>query len=198
MIAPRTLWKHVALGFVSGVVISLMPLELMLLVVPGLLIAGMLAAKRRPPGSALTSYALAGIAGLGAICLAILLPVKQLDGRVGPIHYDRMSLDDLCQALTKNDRVFVRAPYPQGTNIFLAFHTDRAMPRREVLQKLADDAACDLRIGFCGSGATILFGAHPSFTGLHIKAGQPDGAANRGGRVDSRTNRRAAAAGSGG
>ena len=92
MIAPRTLWKHVALGFVSGVVISLMPLELMLLVVPGLLIAGMLAAKRRPPGSALTSYVLAGIAGLGAISLAILLPVKQLDRRVGPIHCERMSL----------------------------------------------------------------------------------------------------------
>jgi hypothetical protein len=197
MNAPRSILKHVAFGFASGVAISVAPFELNLLLVPGLLVAWVLAAKRRPVGSALASYGLVGIAALGVISIAIYLPVKYLDRKVGPIRYERMSLEALCQALREDYRVSAHAPYPEGTNIFIEFHTDRAMARREVLQKLANDTTCDLRIGFCGNGASFLFGAYPSFARLYLKSAQ-DGSMNPSQRVGSGTNQKTSAAGPGG
>jgi hypothetical protein len=197
MNSDRPLLKHVAFGFAAGAITSIVPIELGILVVPGFLILWIFAASRRPPGRGLTSYVMAGIAALFTISIAALLPVKQLDRKVGPIGYERMSLDGLCQALSRDYRVFARAPYPQGTNLFLAFRTDREMTRREVLQKLAADTDCDLRIGYCGSGASFLFGSHPSFTSLNVKVAQPDGAANRSQPALPETNRTSAAAGSG-
>ena len=169
MKVPRPILKHLACGFSAGVVVSTAPFELCILLVPGLLVLWWFAVKRRQPGNGLTSDALAGVAALATICTAAFLPVKNLDRRVGPIHYERMSLDALCQALRKDYRVFARAPYPQGTNIFVAFHTDRPLPRRDVLEKLAEMANCDLHIGCCGNGASVPFGGQPYFTRLDVK-----------------------------
>jgi len=55
------------------------------------------------------------------------------------------------------------------TNVIDSFVAERAMSRRDVLGKLAREAACELHIGYCGTGATFLFGAHPSFTRLHVR-----------------------------
>jgi hypothetical protein len=134
---------------------------------------------------------------LVAIGLAAALPVKQLDRKVGPISYERMSIDGLCQSLSKDYRVFARAPYPQGSDRFLAFHTDREMTKREVLQKLAAETDCDLHIGYCGSGASFLFGSHPSFTSLSVKVAQPDASASQSQPAQSEAKRTSAAAGSG-
>src|ERR1035437_6972465 len=176
MNSHRPLLKHLAIGFVAGAITSIVPIELGILVVPGFLILWIFAARRRPTGHGLTSYVMAGIAALITITIAALLPVKHLDRKVGPLSYERMPLDDLCQALSRDYRVFARAPNPQGTNLFLAFHTEREMTRREVLQKLAADTDCDLHIGYCGNGASLLFGSHPSFTSLNVKVTEPDGA----------------------
>src|SRR5881392_1775097 len=105
--------KHIAVGFAAGAITSIVPIELGILVVPGFLIFWMLAARRRPTGRGVTSYIMAGMAALVTISIAALLPVKHFDRKVGPIHYDRMSLDGLCQAMSKDYRVFARAPYPQ-------------------------------------------------------------------------------------
>jgi hypothetical protein len=140
---------------------------------------------------------MAAMAALVVVSIAVFLPTKHLDRRVGPIHYERMSLDSLCQALSKDYRVFARAPYPQGTTQFIAFHTERAMTRREVLQKLAADADLDLHIGYCGTGSSFLFGSHPSFTRLDLKIAHPEGAANRSLPGRSEQNRASAAEGSG-
>jgi len=172
MKSTRPILKHLACGFAAGAVVSTAPFELCILLVPGLLVLWWFVAKRRPPGKGLTSYALAGVAALATICTAAFLPVKVLDRKVGPIHYERMSLDALCQALRKDYRVFARAPYPQGTNIFVAFHTERPLPRREVLEKLAEAVDCDLHIGCCGNGASFLFGGQPYFTRLDPKLAQ--------------------------
>ncbi len=196
MNSHRPLLKHLVFGFAAGAITSIVPIELGVLVVPGLVILWIVAARRRPTGLGLTSYVMAGIAALATISIAALLPVKHLDRKVGPIGYERMSLDVLCQALSRDYRVFARAPYPQGTNLFLAFHTDREMTRREVLQQLAADTDCDLHIGYCGSGASVLFGSHPSFTRLNVKLAQQDGPANRSQPIRTETNRASVAAGS--
>jgi hypothetical protein len=80
-----------------------------------------------------------------------------------------MSLDQLTQTLQREHRVFVIADNSIRTNILDSFVTERAMNRREVLEKLAKEAHCELHIGYCGTGATFLFGAHPSFTTLHVR-----------------------------
>ncbi|MDO8944873.1 MAG: hypothetical protein Q7U75_16955, partial [Desulfobacterales bacterium] len=156
----------------AGAITSIVPIELGVVVGPGLEILWIFVASRRPTDVALTSYVMAGIAALATISLAALTPVKHLDREVGPIGYERMSLDDLCHALARDYRVFARAPYPQGTTQFLAFHTDRKMTKRDVLTQLAADTDCDLHIGYCGSGASFLFGSHPSFTRLNVKLAQ--------------------------
>jgi hypothetical protein len=169
MKSPPAIFKHLACGFTAGAVVSAAPFELCTLLVPGLLVLWWFLAKRCPPGNGLKSHALVGGAALATICTAAFLPFKNLDGNVGPINYERMSLDGLCEALRKDYRVFARAPYPQGTNIFVAFHTDRPLPRRDVLERLAEIADCDLHIGRCGNGASLLFGGQPYFTRLEAK-----------------------------
>lgn len=196
MNSHRLLLKHLAFGFIAGAITSIVPIELAVLVVPGFLILWIFATRRRPTSCGITSYVVAGIAALATISTAALLPVKHLDQRVGPILYGRMSLDDLCQALSKDYRVFASAPYPQSLTQFLAFHTDREMTRREVLQKLAADTDFDLHIGYCGSGASFLFGSHPSFTSLKVQGAQPEGPANWSQPARSETNGTSAAAGS--
>jgi hypothetical protein len=163
------------LAFAAGALVSILffPLNFLLaLVLLGPLLAAFFA---RPPGGRARHLLAAGV-GLATVAVAIALPVKQLDGRVGPLRYGRMSLDQLTRALQTEHRVFVTADNSIRTNVLNSFVTERAMSRRDVLEKLADEANCDLHIGYCGTGATFLFGAHPSFTRLHARepsASQP-------------------------
>src|SRR4051794_12660089 len=115
MNSHRLLLKHLAFGFAAGAITSILPIELDILFIPGFLILWVFAVKRRGARHGLASYVLAGIAALVTIGTAALLPVKHLDQRVGPIRYERMSLENLCQALSKDYRVFANAPYPQST-----------------------------------------------------------------------------------
>ncbi|MBI4680938.1 MAG: hypothetical protein HY753_06985 [Nitrospirae bacterium] len=110
--------------------------------------------------------------GVFTVVLAIFLPVKQLDGRVGPMHYERMSLYDLSRRLSKDWSIRIM-PYDLNLdNTFLTFGTDKRMSRLKVLQKLAKETDSDLRIMYCGTGATFLFGASPSFTTLRPRKAQ--------------------------
>lgn len=128
--------------------------------------------SRRAPGAAV-KHLIAGGVGLATVATAMVLPVKQLDGRVEPLRYDRISLDELCLVLRRDHRIFVSADRWAGTNVLDSFSTECVMTRREILEKLAQAANCDLKIGYCETGATVLFGAHPSFTRLHATAPQP-------------------------
>jgi hypothetical protein len=174
MRAP-TAFKSALLGFVAGAVVSILffPLNFLLaLVLLGPLLAELFA---RPPGGRATLLIAGGI-GLATIVISIVLPVKQLDGRVGPFRYGRMSLEQLCETLGRNHSVLVMANRSIGTNVLDSFVTERVMSRREVLEKLAREADCELCIGYCGTGATFLFGAHPSFTRLNAR--EPRAVAN--------------------
>src|SRR5207248_1769095 len=118
---------------------------------------------RRVPGKA-SGYLVSAATCVVTVVIAILLPLKQLDGTVPPLAYGKMPLAHLCDALTKDHGVIVFADREAGTNLVTSFTTDRKITRREVLDKLAREANCDLRIGYCAVGSTFLFGSHPSFT----------------------------------
>jgi hypothetical protein len=176
MNAPRV-FKYLLIGFLAGGAVSVLPFPLNVLLALVFICVWLVRFIRRAPGAGSTHFITAGV-GLATVVVAILLPVKQLDGVVGPFRYEQMSLDGLCQALSRDHRIFVSADRRTGTNVLISFSTDRAVTRRVVLQKLAQEAGCDLHIGYCGTGATFLFGAHPSFTRLEARIARPDDAAN--------------------
>lgn len=152
-------------GAAIGGVTSIAPIPLNLLGPALFLGIAMVRLNKRQPGVRGSLWVSGGVAA-AMVLGAIWLPVKQLDGKVDPFHYQAMSLDDLCEKLRSDHRVLVRADVAAGTNWMAAFSSDRVMSRREVLEKLAQEAECDLRIRYCGTGATVLWGAHPGFTRL--------------------------------
>jgi hypothetical protein len=166
--------KYGLLGFGAGAAVSVLFFPLNFLLALVLLLWLLVRLFRRAPGVRVKHLVAGGI-GLATVAVAIVLPVKQLDGRVDPFRYERMSLDELCQTLGRDHHVLVSADRWTGTNVVDAFATERVMTRREVLGQLAQAANCELHIGYCGTGATFLFGAHPSFTRLYARAAQPNG-----------------------
>jgi hypothetical protein len=172
--------KQVAAGLCVGMILSIVPLEGVVLVVPGLLFGWLWSLRRRPAVCERIRY-WPGIGAAGLVVVtAVVLPVKHLDKVVAPVRFEWQSLDSLCHALYGSRRIMVSAPYPEGTNVLLAFEIDHPMTKREVLEKLAADSGCELHLGYCGSGATLLFGSHPSFTSLRMK--------NRASQAGGRTN----------
>ncbi len=89
------------------------------------------------------------------------------------MRYERMPLETLARSLHHDWRVPVRVRDAQSKSVVVSFRTAEAMTRREVLELLARESSLDLRIRYCGTGATFLFGAHPSFTTLSPKSEQP-------------------------
>ena len=163
--------KYGLVGFISGAAVSILFFPLNFLLALVLIILLLVRLFGRKP-AARVYYLISGGIGLAAVAVAIALPMKQLDGRVGPFRYERMSLDDLCQALGRDHSVRVSVDRWTGTSVVDSFAMEREMSRREVLEKLANEANCELRIAYCGTGATFLFGAHPSVTRLHGRVPQ--------------------------
>ena len=187
--------KILLAGVAVGGAISIAPLPLNLLCAALFLGFWLVRLPRRPPAEKLSHFILVGVA-LATVLAAIRLPVKQLDGVVAPFHYEQLSIDELCQRLRSDHRVLVSADRRAGTNFIAVFGSDQTMSRREVLEKLARETDCDLKIGYCGTGATILFGAHPSFTRLRTRIVQPSDPAKPSQPIRSVTNRTPAMPGS--
>lgn len=181
----RSTFKFALLGFAAGAVVSILFFPLNFLAALILLIPLLAMLFARPPGGK-TRHLIASAVAAATVAVAIVLPVKQLDGRVGPFRYGRMSLDQLCQALSKDHSVYAMADRSTGTNVLDSFVTERRLSRREVLEKLSHDADCELHIGYCVNGATFLFGAHPSYTRLHAR--ESHDAANASQPIPSETN----------
>lgn len=104
----------------------------------------------------------------GCIVLTVCayLPVKQLDVEVGPIAYDSLSLSELCDRLGADYGITCHVWDRSAYTCRLSFSTNRPLSRRKVLEQLSNDTDRPLHIGYCGTNATILFGAYPSFTYL--------------------------------
>jgi hypothetical protein len=100
------------------------------------------------------------------VVICFLLPMKHLDVSVGPIAYEDLPLCELCVRLYKDYGIVCHVLDPPSRDERLSFSTPHPMSRREVLEELSRETNRPLYIGFCGTGATILFGAYPSFTYL--------------------------------
>ena len=98
--------------------------------------------------------------------ICFFLPLKELDTEVGPMAYYDIPLPELCDRLYADWGIVCHLPDLSSETCRLTFVTDQPMSRREVLEELSTTTHRRLQIAYCGTGATILFGAHPSFTYL--------------------------------
>ena len=112
-----------------------------------------------------------GITACLVLTICFFLPVKELDTEVGPMAYYDITLPELCDRLHADWGIVCRLPGSSSETCRLTFITDQPMSRREVLEELSTVTRRRLKIGYCGTGATILFGAHPSFTYLEAHGG---------------------------
>jgi hypothetical protein len=157
--------RPLIIGVLIGFVLSYLPLELAILLGIALFIAYAINWFRRAKVHKRRRYVVGAIAALATTFLAASLPVKQLDGMVGPMHYKTMTLFELTQALGQDWSVMV-TPDSDDNRVINGFETTERLTRRAVLEKLARETGMELHVGYCGTGASLLFGAHPSFTTL--------------------------------
>lgn len=153
------------LGLLLGGVVSVMLIELNLLLIP-LLVVWWVVRLSRIDRTRMASHVLVPVVAVCVVLIAMVLPVKNLDRRVGPMAYGQMPLEDLTQRLREDWGVSVMVWDWESRQRVVAFQTDRRMSRRELLHLLAERTDLELNIGYCGTSATFLFGAHPSFTSL--------------------------------
>lgn len=165
---------HAVLGLGEGGLVGIMPLPLNLGFILLFLALWPISLARSKTPVERTGHLIKIAVGIATVVAAILLPVKQLDGRVGPIHYEKMSLSELCDRLNEDWNVYVTAYDPPIALTSVTFRTEGKMSRRQVLEKLANDMNMDLQIGSCGTGATFLFGSLPCFTRLGPREAQQD------------------------
>ncbi len=165
---------HGLIGLVEGGLISIMPLPLNLGFILLFLILWPISLARSKTPVERMGHLIKICVGVGTVVMAILLPVKQLDGQVGPMHYEEISLPRLCDRLNEDWHVSVWAYDSAIAHTAVTFRTEGRMSRRQVLEKLADDMNMDLEIGSCGTGATFLFGSLPCFTRLQPRDEQQD------------------------
>jgi hypothetical protein len=169
----RVALSGILFGILVGALISVLPIPENI-VAAAIVVTGWIAIRIRR-GVQFTGQAVAVAAVVAAVTIGVatIAPVKQLDGVVPPIRYEHMSLAELCDSLARDHRVFVRPEQALRAQPVLVFRTERPMTRREVLQKLASDTGTHLDILYCGTGASLLFGAHPSFTRLRTAERPP-------------------------
>jgi len=153
---------RVALSAVVGFVLSISPPELFLPLLGGSVAFVAFQTCRHGWRHGATLGLPAGV----VIAICALWPCKPLDVVVGPMKYDEMALSELCEQLYTDHGIVCQTWYLSSKNERLSFSTDRPMSRRDVLRKLSHDTNRPLRIAYCGTGATILWGARPSFTSL--------------------------------
>lgn len=167
-LSTKNAWKRspIGLGILLGAFLSIIPWEFGFLFILIALPIWFSLSKDSIPRFGTRWAALGLLSCCATLLVALLIPVKHLDQKVAPLHYERMPLSQLTQKLRQDWRVMVRAPLKEGTNVFIAFETSRTMTQRDVLNQLARDTGMDLRIGYCGTGATFLFGGYPCFTYL--------------------------------
>lgn len=164
---------HLALGLFEGVLVSVLPIEFNLLVIPAILILWAVAWIRSATAQERVGHRLKMLTAVGCTAIAALLPVKELDIRVGPMDYPEMSFGELEENLLKDWGISIQASDVRLYERRVAFVVPRRTSRREVMAMLARQTNTDLDIGYCGSGAFLLFGACPCFTRLRARDANP-------------------------
>jgi hypothetical protein len=163
--------RGLVLAVVAALTIAVAPGGL-LSVIPALWlvawVVGLVGSLRRRHGT--WPVRLGGL-GLAVVVLAIChwLPVKYIDGVVGPASYPEMPLEKLGARMAEDGILPYMNLRPGWYDRKVGFTIDRPMTRRAVLQKLAEELDAEAAIGYCGTGITILWGSHPILLGIRPK-----------------------------
>ena len=157
-------YVRVAVGIALGLLLSVIPV--FPFVIPFLGVALLVVIVVRVRMFGWQHDAMTALAACIVMTVCAFLPVKQLDVEVGPIAYDNLLLSELCDRLHADYGVACHVWDRSAQTCRLSFSTDRPLSRRKVLEKLSNETNRPLHIGYCGTNATILFGAFPSFTFL--------------------------------
>jgi hypothetical protein len=161
----RTKNSQIALGVALGLLLAVQPPYVFI----PLFLAIVIVVCTRACIVKWTCDVVAVLAMLLALTTCHFLPTKQLDVKVGPIAYPDMPLSELCTRLYQDYGIHCFVWDLSARTDRLTFSTPCTLSRRRVLEKLSHDTDRPLRIGYCGSEASILFGASPSFTTLGPK-----------------------------
>jgi hypothetical protein len=156
---------EIILGISIGVVVSISPpLINLLALILGLAIPVTTLALARGKNFGRKGLCIAAIFGTIAICR--ILPTKELDQKVEPFQYNRISLGQLQDSLWEKHRIYVHTYDANARERIVDFSVPSKMTKRMVLEKLARDTGLKLHLAACGTDSSILFGAHYSFTSL--------------------------------
>jgi len=156
-------WYLVTLPSLVGIALAAVPIMLWLIVVPCLLVLW-LGTPLPPSGRAMARPTRARLAGLLVIVAAVAVSAaspKHLDRSVGPAHYRNVGPSELCTRLRGDHDIRCTVDDTLGEDR-IDFEIPHAMSRRDVLRKLADENGLYLSLRGCGTGATLLWGAHYS------------------------------------
>ncbi len=171
--APRVVvvaWHLAMLPAIAGTVLAGTPWELWIIAVP--LFLGIWLATRVPRRLRFNQETLPARAGaLLVLALTMFvcswLPVKAMDEKVGPAEYRGVTLKQLSELISEDHRLFFCVYDDDHTEqTTMDFEIPRRMSKRAVLEKLARESGLELHIGYCGNGASILWGAAPMAVGL--------------------------------
>ena len=164
-----TVWRRIFASWIGGtflgVCIAVPPMELAAPLTLGVLILALIRLVRdRERRAVRLAVGIPSAVVVVAVCAA--LPYKWMDEEVGPVQYDNVAVADLCNGLYAEHglRCRLRVMDPHGQMI--SVHTDEPMSRREVLEKLAAETGTEINVGYCGNGASVLYGAYPIFVNL--------------------------------
>jgi len=102
------------------------------------------------------------------ITVALLLPVKQQDTlRVGPFPKADVSLSEVSEQFSR------RAEFPVGRGDSLVRLPSLRPSFREVVAAVERDTGLHARVGYCGTGATLLGGGYPMYVVFEARAPSP-------------------------
>lgn len=152
----------IVVGVIGGLILSLLPFTAFLFLCVLLLIVFFI--RMRTAGWRHDAITLVAVVIVLIVCY--LLPTKQLDAMVGPMAYHDVTLGELCDRLYQDHGIICHVYDEPGRTCRLSFWTSQPLSQRNILEKLSRETGRSLHIGFCGTNATILFGAYPSFTYL--------------------------------
>jgi hypothetical protein len=161
----KSLMTEIVLGISVGVVVSILPTFInFFALILGLAIPVTTFALARRKNIGRKGLCIAII--LGTISFCEILPTKELDQKVEPFCYKRISLGQLQESLWENHQIYVQTHDAKTRDRIVDFSVPYRMTKRTVLEELAHDTGLKLHLAACGTGSTVLFGPHYSFTSL--------------------------------
>lgn len=146
-------------GALLGVVSSALPFELG---VPFALIVGVTApfiwsAWKRVSFDGRFAFSVGSAAWLATVGLCVKLPFKYVDRTRVTLSAECVSLDELANVVHARNTV---------TDAPLVCFSERTPTVRTIQKAIEQQTSATLHIGFCGTGASFLFGASPKHFAL--------------------------------